>query len=147
VVRTLTPFLAIALAFSACKQEDDEPIDTDIDGPSACGAEHTEPLVTITGKVTDGGAGVSGAEVQLEERNYVPGTMLGEATTNDDGVFVLEARDVVWVEDCWGTLFDWVLVADAGNKSGEKDVNSRMHGAITDGSFAFDMTTFPIAVE
>lgn len=137
-------FLVISL-LAACKPEEAEPEPTDTD-PSACGDEHVEALVTITGKVTADDAPVAGAEVVIEERNYDPG-VLGETVTAADGTFVLEARDVVWVEDCWGTLFDWYVVANEGGRTGEKGVNSRMHGAITDGSFAFDMTAAPVKIE
>ena len=51
------------------------------------------------------------------------------------------------VEDCWGTLLDYVLVAESGELYGEKQVNQQLFNAIDDGSMSADASMFPIVVE
>jgi hypothetical protein len=121
--------------------------DTDIeDTGGACGAVTTWN-VTVIGAVEDAAGAVSGASVRLEDRGWTIGDVLGDATTDADGRFTLEATGVTSVEGCWGTVLDYRLVAEEGGRSGEDKVNSALFDAIDSGSLEADVSEFPIQLE
>ena len=140
--------LLIGLAGCASSPEGQErPENTaDSDPPeldSACGdVERFD--ATLLGVVEDDGAAVAGATVTIEDRYWEPGT-LGTTTTDTDGRFVLEARNVHAVEDCW-VFLDYVVVASAGEKSAEKAVTAYLKVAWGTTGEA-DLTATPIELD
>lgn len=134
------------LALAACKAASDDTADTDTDA-DACGDVTTWDLVVV-GAVADGsGTAVGGATVVLEDRGWEPVTELGSATTDGSGAFSLDADGVTSVDDCWGTLLDYVIVATDGSRTGEREVNASLHGAIADGTLEADISASPIVIE
>jgi len=76
---------------------------------SACGAVSTWDL-TVEGVVVDAaGDPIARAVVRLEDRAWTPGDVLGEALSDVHGGFRLPVSGLTAVEDCWGTLLDYVL--------------------------------------
>ena len=75
------------------------------------------------------------------------GDTCGTTTTDGDGRFDFEARDVVSVEDCWGTALDYKLVVVKGTKSMEEDVNSSLFTAIDQGDLVAELSAFPLVLE
>src|SRR5687768_2058965 len=95
-------------AFGCADPPDPPRSDTD-DPDGACG-DVTAIDVTIVGKVRDGAQQwVPGAHVALEERNWEPGTIHGEADTDADGAFEMTAVDLPVVEGCWGVAVQFWL--------------------------------------
>lgn len=139
----------VLASFVACGTETE---DTDTaPGPtdevqSACG-EQTFHSVSLTGAVVDvDDVPVAGAEVTLVENIYAPGTTYGTAVTDEDGVFVLSAEALLSIEECWGTLLDYTVVAETSDgRIGEKFVNVYLYAALTEGSY--DITNLPVTVE
>jgi hypothetical protein len=124
------------------------PTDTDVDDVSGACGQVTTWDVTVRGKVVDAdGAAVEGASVELEDRGWDPGTTLGEATTDVAGEFEFLAEAVTSVEDCWGTILNYVLVAEQGELSGERGLNTPLYNAISDGDLVVDITESPVALE
>ncbi len=130
------------LAMAACAEEE-EPEDTD----GVCG-ELTLHDATILGRVEDtSGAPTAAARVVLFDQGWLPGTNLGEATSDAEGRFRLEATDITATESCWGSVLRYELVATAGDLSGMKVVTSYIHEAIRGGTGEADLSTFPVVVE
>jgi hypothetical protein len=122
--------------------------DTQTTEPSgACG----DPILydlTVIGTVTSGpGQYAPAAHVVLEDRGWEPGTILGEGFTDEKGVFQLSVVGLTSLENCWGTVLDYVLEADKGVFYGEKDINTNLFNAIEDGSLVADMSAFPLQME
>lgn len=137
-MRRLPPLLLLAACTST--PEDDT-------GPLVCEAADTYDIA-IDGKVEDAsGAAIADAAVTLTDFGWIPGSVLGDATTNAQGRFSLVAIGVTDVPNCWGTVLDYELTANDGARYGQKVVNSHLHGAITDGSLATDLTAFPVTIE
>jgi len=88
-----------------------------------------------------------GVEITLEDRGWIPGTIMGTATTDDEGYYRFDVDELTSVEDCWGTLLDYVMVATDGDLVAEQGVNAQLYGAITDGSLEVDLTVFPLILE
>jgi len=86
-------------------------------------------------------------EIVLEDRGWIPGTILGTATTDSDGVYTFEVSQLTSVEDCWGTLLDYVIVATKGDLAVEEGVNAQLYSAIVDGTLEVDLFTFPLVLE
>lgn len=121
-----------------------ETSETDTELSGACG-DVSSMDVTLTGKVVDGdGAGIEGADLWLEERNWSPGRVHGTARSSGGGAFELIAVDLPVVEGCWGTAVSYWLVGDDGARTGEKPLNPEMLHAWEDGTFAADITAFPL---
>lgn len=118
-------------------------------GGAGCGTPTTWDL-TLLVKVTDAaGAPLAGIDVVLEDRGWTYED-LGAAVTDAAGVATVAAVGVTDVPDCWGTVLNYVAVAeDAAGvwSAGEKGVNTWLYNAIADGSLAADTTDFPIALE
>ncbi|MEQ1500587.1 MAG: carboxypeptidase-like regulatory domain-containing protein [Myxococcota bacterium] len=135
---------AMAIGCSGDGETGDSGETTDPQG--ACG-DVTEIDVTISGRVVnDDGAGIPDANVQLEERNWSPGTVHGEATTDGSGSFSMTARALPVVEGCWGTAVQFWLVGEAQDLVGEKPMNPQIIGAFDDGSLSVDLGPFPLVL-
>lgn len=112
-----------------------------------CGDVSTWDL-SIRGRVIDWwDQPYEGAQVYLEDRGWVPGTVMANATVDAQGLFLLEVTDLTSVEDCWGTLLDYVVVATADDLTVEEGINSQLYGAILDGSLTVDLTSFALELE
>lgn len=137
-------YLAI-LVSAACGSSD--PTDTDdTDDPGACGAVSTE-IMAVRGIVeTDGGIGIEGVTVILEDRGWNPGTTLGTVTTDEEGMFFLENLTITDVENCWGSMLDYVLVASLDAQTAEKEINTQLYNAIIDSSLEADVSAFPLVL-
>ena len=122
--------------------EPDEPPD------SACG-DVTLHNLTIVGRVRGvNGAAAEGANVVLEERNYFPTlTVMGKGVTDATGTFQFDVVDLVAVEDCWGVLVDYVIVAERGKERGEEGINPSLSNAVYTGSSTVDLTSLPVVME
>jgi hypothetical protein len=125
--------------------EDTDTVDAD-DNKGACGDTSLWDI-TVIGAVSHQGQFVEGATVELEDRGYNTGQILGSGVTDSDGVFELDAFDVVSVEDCWGTLLNYYIVAEFEDIAGEKKANTYLHTAIYDESLEADMRGFPVELE
>ena len=139
-------FCALLVGWTACfgNKDTDVTVDTDDDDHGACGDVSTWD-VFIRARVVQNNANVAGAEVWLEDRGWEPGTILGDGVTGANGRAEFEAKDITSVEDCWGTLLDYYLVAEKGDATGEKAVNTYLHSAIDSGQQA-DITAFPVEI-
>ena len=138
--------IAWMLALGACgAPQGEDPIPEEEKG--ACG-DRTTHDVTVLGRVVDvDGQGIESATVDLEDRGWNDGEVLGTATTAADGSFTMSATDVTSIEGCWGTMLDYVLVAEQDGRSGEKGINSQLRSAISDESFEADVSSFPVTLE
>jgi len=138
-------FLGIAILGMGCGSEPEPDSDTSSGG--ACGAV-TEHVMEVAGLVEDSaGNVVIAANVRLEDRGWEPGTVLGEGITDSGGSFSLTELNVTGVEDCWGVLLDYVLVAESNGKTGEKQINHQLFNAVVDGSMNADLSSFPIVID
>lgn len=137
-------FIAIFLVMTACSGKTTESApDTDENEGSGCG-EVSSFDVTIVAKVTAGGRPASGYRVFLDDRgwNY---TSLGEGTTDASGEVSFVATGVTSVENCWGTVLNyWVVAEDADGNQVEDDMNNELFNAIDDGSLVADVTSRPL---
>jgi hypothetical protein len=161
-MRTLT--LAPTLLFVACSGGDkaadtasqtvDTSTTTDTDTDTVtdtqvftgeCGAV-TEHDLTMTGAVVLASGGpADGADVWIEDRGWAPQVeVLGQAVTDAQGNFTLPITGLTSVEDCWGTLLDYVVIAELGIQRGEREVNTPLYNAILDGTLAADISASPI---
>jgi hypothetical protein len=124
---------------------------TDTEPSGACG----EPVnydMTVVGLVeTPTGLPADATTLELEDRGWIPGRILGTATTDGYGAFSLEATDVTSLDDCWGTLLDYVVVArragPGGPQSAELGLNTPLFNAIQDGTLVADLGKLPITLE
>jgi hypothetical protein len=89
----------------------------------------------------------AGVEIILEDRGWIPGTILGTATTDDEGVYTFDVSQLTSVEDCWGTLLDYVIVGTEGDLVAEEGVNAQLYSAIVDGTLEVDLYSFPLVLE
>jgi hypothetical protein len=122
--------------------------DTQTTEPSGACGDPIQYNLTVIGTVTSGpGQYAPGAHVVLEDRGWEPGTILGEGVTDNKGVFTLDVVGLTSLENCWGTVLDYVLEADKGVFYGERDINSNLFNAIEDGSLVADMSAFPLEME
>lgn len=134
--------LVLAAGCGGGDDSDTGPADTDDGG--ACG-EVTNHDVTLTGVVETAGGPAEGATVTLEERNWTSGQAFGTATTGADGSFQIDATGIVSVEDCWGTALDYYVVAESGDLSGERQINSTLFNALASGEA--DLSGAPLLIE
>jgi len=135
----------IAVGCGGADVDDTSPVTVPQGG--ACG-EVTTWNVQVIGLVHDAvGVPVEGADVVLEELDWTFGDTFGFTTTDVEGRFDFEARDVVSVEDCWGTALDYKLIVVKGTSSMEEGVNSNLFSAIDQGDLVADMSAFPLVLE
>jgi hypothetical protein len=128
---------------------DSDPTDTDPTG--ACGSPINYDM-TLVGFVLGGNGEVGdAASLSIEDRGWQPGRILGTGTTDSYGAFTIPLTDVTSVEDCWGTLLDYVLVGQrtvaGGEQSGELGLNTLLFNAIQDGTFVADLGSIPFRLE
>ena len=124
-----------------------EPEDTE-PPQGACGDTlyHTVEVLGLV-ENSDGSPAV-GASVQLEERTFEPQVQVwGEGTVTDaNGAFSFTAVDIVEVEDCWGTIVDYAIVAQLGDSSAEDRINSTVRNAVAFGD-PVDLSFFPLVLD
>ena len=140
--------LAMILVLAACGNSDEQDSD-DTDQQGACG-EVTVHSLNVSGLVlmSDGSAvGASGVTVSLEDRGWNPGEVLAQVQTNEDGEFLLAEAAVTSVVDCWGTLLNYVVVAESALGRAEKEVNTALFNAIRDGESTVDLRDVPLLLE
>ncbi len=150
----LAPLLGCgSILLVACGGGDDAEQDT---GPllvtstepqGACGEVTDDHAIRIEGMVTLSDLPAVGADVLLTERLWTPGMVHGTASVGADGRFSLDATDIVSVEDCWGTVLDYVLEARLDQLVGERDANAVLLPAIAAGDDVVDITEQPITLD
>lgn len=126
-----------------------EPTDTapDPTDPGACG-DVSHWAITLLGRVTlNTGNPAVGAHAWLQDDGWIPGTVVGEATTDDQGRFEMALPNVTSVENCWGTLLDYQLNAELGTLAGARGINTDLFNAIYTGELVADTTAFPLQME
>jgi hypothetical protein len=140
-------WLAFALILSGaggCSGSDDsDEVEETNDG--ACGAR-TLHDVTVVGKVLLDGEPVGEATVSLEDRSFQPAKSLAETTTTESGTFTLAVKDLESLEGCWGTVLDYWLSAELGDKSASTDMNTSLYNAV-EGDGEADVSEFPLELE
>lgn len=112
----------------------------------ACGDPVLYDLTLIGMVLGPEGLPSQGAHVQLEDRAWVPGDILGEGFTDDAGSFSITITGLTSLEDCWG-LLDYNVEADKGIFYGEREANTHLFNAINDGTLIADMSIVPIELE
>ena len=137
----------------------DHPITASPDGTtdetlsgSACGDPVYGIEIDFQGLVTDkDGAPAAGVEIVLEDREILPATVRGTATTGADGRFTLRGSNITSWPDCWLTLLDYRLYAQTTDGTGrtiggELQVNKQMWESIQAGSYRVDVAASPIVL-
>ena len=134
---------------SATEQDVDTSAASEDSGPppSACGDVTDGWDITVKGVVTLRGKPAAGAVVTLTENVWVPGTVHGDAQVDASGLFVLDARDMVSVEDCWGIMLDYTLEARLGDVAVSRNINAPTLGAWTRGESLVDLSEFPFELD
>jgi len=139
-------WIVFGVLLGACSSGEKSADDTGV--KEGCG-DPTLHDITVQFAVEDeSGNGVSNIDVRLEERNWDPG-VLGESTTDGQGMGDLLAVGVTDLPNCWGTMLSYMVVVEDSSgyyATAEKGINSYLHGAIEDGSMTADLTAFPIVV-
>ena len=133
--------LLAGAALAACQGDE-----TDEERQGACGdvSEHT---VVLLAKVVDGeDAPVDGATVEVVDRGWEPGTVLGTGATDASGEVEIGGLEVTSVEDCWGTLLDYYLVVSLDEREAEKQINPALFNAIDGGSGRADIRSTPVTL-
>lgn len=140
-----TVILGWILVTLGCGEKDQSATD-DTDEGGACGSVSTHVL-SVAGVVQfmDGTA-ASGVNVRLDDRGWNPGSVLAEGVSLE-GEFNLDSAEITSVEECWGTLLDYVLVASLEGYQGEKEINTQLFNAIRDGESTADVSAIPIVLE
>ncbi len=135
----------LVFALTACTAGDTDPVSDTDDG--ACGDVSTHTL-SLSGRVeSTSGQPVEGASVRLEDRGWNVGEVLGEGTSGVYGDFLLEDLEVTSVEDCWGLVLSYWVVAEQEESSGEQQVNVWLYNAIDEGSASADASSTPVVIE
>lgn len=123
---------------------------TDTDPSGACGSPVNYDVVVLGLVETPTGAPADATTLALEDRGWQPGRVLGTATTDAYGAFTLQATAVTSLEDCWGTVLNYVLTAEragpVGAQTAELGVNTPLYNAIQDGSLEADLGGLPITL-
>ena len=163
-MRTLTALALLAGGCTAPVDQADGPTDTGspVGSPTgdtatgvqttsddgACG-EVTVWDLTVRGVVHNAqGVGAPFASVWLEDRGWATTVeVLGTTTTDGQGGFELAVTGLTSVEDCWGTLLNYVLVAELGPQRGEDEINTWLFTAISNGTLVADLSTSPLVME
>jgi hypothetical protein len=121
---------------------------TDTDEPTGACGDVSRWDLTLDGQVNQPGGGAPGATVRLEERGFqFSPVVYGTTYTDAYGHFSLAATQIVSVDGCWGTLLDYNVVAELGVSSAEAEVNQSLYNAILDGTFAADISLFPLELD
>ena len=105
-----------------------------------CGDVRTWPIRVEGTVVEPNGTPVNNAEVRLEDRGWNPSvTTMGAGQTNAQGRYDFEVPELIDVEDCWGVLLNYYIVAERGPAFGEDDVNPSLLAAINDQSLVANL--------
>ena len=114
----------------------------------ACGDVTTYDM-SVTAKVVDAkGKPAADVAVELDDRGWDPGTVLGSGTTGSDGKVTLNPVTITSVDKCWATILDYVVAADGGDAGkGEVQINSPLFNGIEDGTLKVDVSSIPIKLE
>ena len=101
----------------------------------------SEIFSPVSGTVVEpNGTPVNNAEVRLEDRGWNPSvTTMGAGQTNAQGRYDFEVPELIDVEDCWGVLLNYYIVAERGPAFGEDDVNPSLLAAINDQSLVANL--------
>ncbi len=115
------------------------PLDTG-EPEGACG-DVTTWNVVLTGTVEDAvGNPLVGAEITLEDRGWMPTTVLATDISDGYGAFALDVVGLTSVENCWGTLLDYVVIGSTSEgRVGEDDVNPSLFDAVYVGPLSASM--------
>ena len=93
------------------------------------------------------GSAARNVEVDLEDRGWIAGTLMGSTTTDSDGLFEMTVLQLASVEDCWGTVLNYVLVAETDDAFAERPANSVLYNSILDESLTADFRDVPLVLE
>jgi hypothetical protein len=124
-------------------------VDTGEAPAGACGTPSQHDLEIRVAVQSVDGAFLEDIAVVLEDRAWNPGE-LGSAITDGDGEADIDASGVTDLPGCWGTMLDYVLIASDPRgewATAEKDVNSSLYNAISDGSLEADVRAFPLVLQ
>jgi hypothetical protein len=138
--------MRLAILLLACSGGE---VDTGDAPLGACGTPSQHDLSVRVAVQSEDGALLEDIEVVLDDRAWNPGP-LGSAITDVEGEGELDASGVTDLPGCWGTMLDYVLVATDPRgewATGEKDVNSSLYNAISDGSMVADVRAFPLVLD
>jgi len=145
-VEVTDPTFSDTESTSSPSDTDDDPVGQD--PPDGMCGDVSEWDLHVRGAVVDDGDDpIAGVDIQLVDYGWVPGTLMATATTDADGHYEFDVTELTSVEDCWGTLLDYVIVATLGDVVVEDGVNSQLYSAIVDGTLEVDLYTFPLVVE
>lgn len=130
----------------ACAKEEPEP---EPDAPiGSCGTPTYGIEIAFQGVVeTPGGARIEGAEIELEDRQLQPPTVLGTAVSDSQGRWQMDATDISSWPDCWLTLLDYRLVGEKDGYEGEMEVNRFMWESIQAETYAVNLDDRPLVLE
>lgn len=105
--------------------------------------------VSFSGLVTAAAGGAAaGAQVWVEERAYSAETVIyGSGTTAGNGLFTIDLDQIVSVQDCWGIVLDYYVVAQQGNATVERGINPVLFSAIDNGTLEADISAIPLQLE
>jgi hypothetical protein len=137
-------YIALLLGCLGCTgKEENEPEESDSGGGSGCG-EVTTQDITVIAAVIKGGRPVENIRVFLDDRGWEM-MSLGEGLSDSQGKVEFVAAGVTGVENCWGTVLNyWLVAEDEEGNSAEDDMNTELYNAIEDGSFVVDTTSRPL---
>jgi hypothetical protein len=104
------------------------------------------PTVEISGGVrsTVDQRWLPNVDLALIETNWSPGTIHGTARSDAAGQFVLTAKDITVVEDCWGLTVSYWLVGEDDGWTGDKPMNPLLIEAWESGDTTQDLGAFPL---
>jgi hypothetical protein len=96
--------------------------------------------MTVVGQLT-------GPDVWLEERAWMPTSIHGEGVTDDEGRFSFDVVEVPIVEECWGWAALFSVVGEHADASGEIDANMQIVRGWQDGTNIADVSKLPFVLE
>lgn len=114
--------------------------------PIECGDEVYHDL-SLAVMVVGEGSPLEGIDVQLIEENWEPGEK-GAGVTDADGIATFGAS-VLDIPNCWNRLSYTISATDPSGVWGdaEKQANSYLFNAISDGTMTVEILDFPIEME
>lgn len=136
-------FSLLSLLLACSPSKDSAPVETTDSQDGACGAVSTH-VVTVRAKVLVGGQPAAGLRVYLDDRGWEMKSV-GEGNTGANGEVEFVADPVTSVENCWGTVLNyWIVAENTDGSTVEDDMNTELFNAIDDGSLVSDVTGFPL---